>query len=263
MDGTHGATKLKKQNFDPHFPFAKIRKQQNIALDFLHQSFIDEKKKFVILEAGTGVGKSAIGYCFANFMNANLLSSAYFLTTQRILQDQYVKDFGAPKGPLRSISSSSNYKCTFHKNQSCGESLRAVKTAERGSKFWKNCVLNCQYKNEKENFLNANVSVTNFPYFMAESQYAGKIKPRGFLVIDEAHNVESISREGASCELTEEDIINTIENLDRLIKNKATEEMRYRHMHQIFQGIQDYIHEIARSATKEDGSKLKVARSIS
>jgi fanconi anemia group J protein len=78
------------------------------------------------------------------------------------------------------------------------------------------------------------------------------------VIIDEAHNVESISREGASCELTEEDIINTIENLDRLIKNKATEEMRYRHMHQIFQGIQDYIHEIARSATKEDGSKLKV-----
>ena len=78
------------------------------------------------------------------------------------------------------------------------------------------------------------------------------------VIIDEAHNVESISREGASCELTEEDIINTMENLDRLIKNKATEEMRYRHMHQIFQGIQDYIHEIARSATKEDGSKLKV-----
>ena len=184
-----GVMKVAIKKIKPYFPFANIRPQQEVALEFLHNNFIDNNKKFVILEAGTGVGKSAIGYTFAQFINAMYAGSAYFLTTQKILQQQYMADFGMPKGPMRSISSSSNYQCTFHKNQSCGESLRALRTAERGSPFWKNCMLNCCYKNEKENFLNSKVSVTNFPYFMAESQYAGKIKPRNFLVIDEAHNV--------------------------------------------------------------------------
>ena len=188
MDGTLGVMKL-KEAFKPYFPFPSIREQQEEALQFLSKSFLEEEKKFVILEAGTGVGKSAIGYTFARYLNANTLAGSYFLTTQKILQEQYIRDFGGSAGPMKSIFSSTNYKCTFHKKQSCSESLRAVRTAERSSPFWRNCVLNCRYKNEKEDFLNSNVSVTNFPYFMAESQYAGKIKPRGFLVIDEAHNV--------------------------------------------------------------------------
>jgi Rad3-related DNA helicase len=77
------------------------------------------------------------------------------------------------------------------------------------------------------------------------------------VIIDEAHNVESISREGASCELTEDDIVHTIENLDRLIKNKATGELKYRHMLQIFQGIQEYIKVVAKVRVKDDGSNLK------
>ena len=117
MGGTLWVMKLTTQIFKPYFPFPVIRQQQQVALDFLNEAFINEDKKFVILEAGTGVGKSAVGYCFASFMNANTLSSAYFLTTQKILQEQYIKDFGAPKGPMCSISSSSNYGCTFHANQ--------------------------------------------------------------------------------------------------------------------------------------------------
>ncbi len=35
-------------------------------------------------------------------------------------------------------------------------------------------------------------SVTNFPYFITESTFSGKIKPRNVLVIDEAHNAEAV-----------------------------------------------------------------------
>ena len=55
-------------------------------------SFINQNKRFVILEAGTGVGKSAIGLTVARYMNMNHTFSddyspgAYFLTTQKILQ---------------------------------------------------------------------------------------------------------------------------------------------------------------------------------
>ena len=77
------------------------------------------------------------------------------------------------------------------------------------------------------------------------------------VIIDEAHNVEDVSREAASFVLTEEDIINTIENLERLISRKALEENKYRHMLQIFQGIQAYIKQVAEIPPKSDGSSLK------
>ena len=47
------------------------------------------------------------------------------------------------------------------------------------------------YKQSKQNFLEAPEAVTNFPYFLTEAALSGKITPRKFLVVDEAHNVET------------------------------------------------------------------------
>lgn len=72
--------------------------------------------------------------------------------------------------------------------QSCGESLRLLQGARRGSAFWNACIANCTYKKAKKHFIDANLGVTNFSYFLAETQYAGKIEPRQLLIVDEAHN---------------------------------------------------------------------------
>ena len=45
-----------------YFPYDTPRTEQNIAIDFALDAFIDQDKKFVVIEAGTGVGKSAIGW---------------------------------------------------------------------------------------------------------------------------------------------------------------------------------------------------------
>ncbi len=184
--------------YKKHFPYKSVRDQQAEAIDFALSESINEGKRFIIIEAGTGVGKSAIGLTVARYLSENKPNSAglfeagsYFLTTQKILQEQYVKDFGGFSGPMKSIKSSSNYTCRFNKKTSCGESLRALRTAEKGSKFWKACTFNCVYRNAKESFLKSPEGVTNFPYFLAETQYAGKISPRQVLVIDEAHNLDS------------------------------------------------------------------------
>jgi Rad3-related DNA helicase len=47
------------------------------------------------------------------------------------------------------------------------------------------------YRKAKQKFLDSPESVTNFPYFMTEAAYSGKITPRHVLVVDEAHNIES------------------------------------------------------------------------
>lgn len=170
------------------FPHDAARDPQVKILEFAENEFLHTDKKFLIIEAGTGVGKSAIGFAIARHLATTALSNSYFLTTQKILQQQYVEDFS--KLGMKSLKSSSNYQCTFDKSSSCSESSRQLRNAERGSRFWNNCMTRCPYKNAKTDFISASTGVTNFSYFLAETAYAGKLKPRDLLVIDEAHNTE-------------------------------------------------------------------------
>ena len=180
--------------FEQYFPYDEPRDAQITSINYTLDSFLKSDKKVVIVEAGTGVGKSAVGLTVARYLDSNnkreenFEPGAYFLTTQKILQEQYVSDFGCP-GKMKSIKSSANYQCTFHKKSTCAESLRALRLEEKGTPFWKSCVFNCSYKNAKEEFIESRESVTNFSYFLAETQYSGKLKPRDVLIIDEAHNV--------------------------------------------------------------------------
>ena len=183
--------------YESFFPFGKIRDQQREAIEFALREF-EEGKKFVIIEAGTGVGKSAIGVTIARAMSKWLPQNdaykpgAYFITTQKILQEQYLDDFGGCKGSMTSIKSSSNYQCKFHKKQSCGESQRLVRLEQdKTSKFFRTCSFSCNYKEAKGKFMESQESITNFSYFLAETTYSGKLLPRDVLVVDEAHNSDT------------------------------------------------------------------------
>jgi len=176
------------------FPFPKIRKQQKDALEFAVDALKNDKK-FIIIEAGTGVGKSAIGvglnrYLLQQPTSEGFLPGAYVITTQKILQDQYLQDFGNVNGDMLSLKSSSNFQCRYHRKNTCADSLRALSGADKSSKFFRTCAFNCSYKHAKKDFIAGNEGITNFSYFLAETQYAGQLKPRNLLIIDEAHNIE-------------------------------------------------------------------------
>jgi Rad3-related DNA helicase len=187
--------------YDSDFPFGEIREAQRNAIDFALDAFVNKGKRFVVIEAGTGVGKSAIGLTIARHLNkvmpealdSGYKTGAYFLTTQKILQEQYVRDFGEESGgKMCQVMSSTNYQCKFHKRQSCAESMRQLKLEEdKQSKFARTCMYQCTYKLEKQKFMASAESVTNFSYFLAETVYAGKLVPRSLLVIDEAHNTDT------------------------------------------------------------------------
>ena len=184
-------------DYTRHFPHPEIRPQQLQAINFVIDAFVEKGKRFVILEAGTGVGKSAVGVTIGRYLNdlceseSTFEPGSYFVTTQKILQEQYVNDFGTPNGNMRSVKSSSNYDCKYHKKKTCKESQQMLRTADKGSRFFKACAYGCIYKEEKKKFLESCESVTNFPYFLTEAAFSRKITPRQCLVIDEAHNIES------------------------------------------------------------------------
>lgn len=181
-----------------HFPYPVPRPEQEQAIEAALKAFLENDKKFFILEAGTGVGKSAVGLTLARVLNERLSHTeefargSYFLTTQRVLQEQYENDFGHPNGKMTSVYSSKNYQCEYHKKNDCRTSQQMLRTEDKSSRFFKKCTADCLYKREKKLFLESPESVTNFPYFIMESTYSGKITPRNFLVVDEAHNAESV-----------------------------------------------------------------------
>lgn len=183
-------------DFREDFPFDEPREQQVKAITSGIDALINSDKRFFVLEAGTGVGKSAIGLTIAANASKSMMREegfapgAYYLTTQKILQQQYVDDFGRTQHAMRDLKSSSNYTCSHHGNVSCGESMRALKVADKSSAFFQSCIRNCVYKKAKQDFIDGRHGITNFSYFLAETQYAGKLEPRDVLVIDECHNIE-------------------------------------------------------------------------
>ena len=195
---------MPRHDYIQYFPFSKIRSEQRRAIEFAIDAY-ESGKKAVLLELATGVGKSATGITISRYVDAHVdpikneegpLTGAYVLTTQKLLQQQYMDDFGPASGKslIRSIKSSSNYTCKFYPDQSCAQSKRVlIQLAKQlsGTDFQKQCKDNCTYSLEKSDFIQSPLSITNFSYFLAETTYAGKLEPRGMLVIDECHNIES------------------------------------------------------------------------
>ncbi len=201
-------------DYHPYFPFSQVRPDQEKAIEFALDAFLVQNKRFVILELGTGVGKSAIGVCLSRYLaehggttramvvdkkgieTEEETTGSYILTTQKILQAQYMNDFGPSSGKnlMRSLKSANNYGCRFYEDMRCSDSRRLLKQLGKqleGTEFHKCCRTSCPYMLDKEEFLEFPIGITNFSYFLAETMYAKQLLPRGLLVIDECHNVEN------------------------------------------------------------------------
>lgn len=189
-----------------YFPLKAPRPEQERAINFALNAFVTNGSKFVLAELGTGLGKSAFAVTIARYLEANPCvvpptsdedenpSGAYIVTTQKVLQQQYVDDFGpAGKNLLRSLKSASNYTCSYYPKQSCGESRRVLATFAKklsSTDFAMCCRTSCAYKIDKQEFIDSPLGITNFSFFLAETNYAKQLKTRALLIIDEAHTIE-------------------------------------------------------------------------
>ncbi len=179
--------------WNKYFPYEKCRNQQKLVIDNVVESF-KLGNKYAIIECGTGVGKSAIGLTIARTINNSseypgiYSDGSYFLTTQKVLQKQYEDDFS--KFGLVSLYSSSNYTCSIDKKASCKDIQTALRSRSIAKKYDK-CNYDCLYKKKKQLFMDKDLGITNFSYFLTEKNYSKKIPNKKVLVIDEAHNLEN------------------------------------------------------------------------
>ena len=130
-----------------------------------------------VVEAPPGVGKSHIAMALAHWSG-----DAYLLTSQKLLQDQYEREFG---GELQLVKGRDNYVCERYPDTPVPTS-RGMCRRPRGP------VCQCPYARAKAAALAGPLFCTNVSYFATLSYWrAEQLRKRRLLVIDEAHGLES------------------------------------------------------------------------
>lgn len=160
------------------------RPQQSEILDFVIDSIVNKEKKFMMIDAPTGVGKSYAAVMIADWYRREINNDAKFdvITNTKLLQDQYTKDFPF----MASLKGSNTYWC--RKNlMSCGESKMLIK-----SKKEKACS-SCPHSIAQSAFLNERIGLTNYHLLTAYAMYSPDMladRAANVLIIDEAHSFE-------------------------------------------------------------------------
>ena len=134
---------------------------------------IDMGFKNIIIEAGTGTGKSAIATTIANYVG-----DSYILTMTKQLQNQYLDDFDYM---LAEIKGTSNYTCNLRPTD-CDDCLQLDQNRGRHS--------NCKYKQALEYAKEHPCVITNYDYLFYAGNYAEVFGERELIVLDESHNLE-------------------------------------------------------------------------
>ncbi|WP_295113502.1 helicase C-terminal domain-containing protein [uncultured Methanobrevibacter sp.] len=200
-----------------YFPFEKPRAHQLEAISEILEA-IERGYRYIVLEAGTGTGKSAIAATIAR-----MFDTSYILTITKQLQDQYARDFP----DFTVVKGRSNFRCRMSdcmcdegkcimESHICNYRLKDKVTREN----------TCEYYYQKYLGLNSDVVIANYPYMFLELNYVEDFTKRDLMICDEAHNIESMIMNQLKLEFTRSDLkeyigfnlsksrVNTLENGD-------------------------------------------------
>jgi ATP-dependent DNA helicase DinG len=166
-----------------HFPAgATPRAEQERLLAQLDDALAEAEQeptapRVLAIEAPPGIGKSHLAMTLARWSG-----DAYLLTSQKVLQDQYEREFGEQ---LQLVKGRDNYVCERYPDHPVPTSLGMCRRP-RGP------ACHCPYARAKAAALAGPVFCTNTWYFATlRHWHAEQLRRRRLLVIDEAHNLES------------------------------------------------------------------------
>lgn len=201
----------------------KPRKQQVECLEFIDREYkADVDNKFFLLNLPTGSGKSHLAMMIADWYikNVDKKGKIDIITNSKILQDQYSDTYES----IFDIRGMENYECEQF-SCSCAEGRDFAKLSNLKCD-------NCPYVESRVNYVNKQISLTNFHLYTLYSVNNSKLlterEPR-VLIMDECHEFENILSDYITFDVSEHAIKrNKLENekkiLSRLKNIKETAE---------------------------------------
>src|SRR5262249_36960448 len=181
--GASGAHQRASGALRTHFPdgFTPRAKQARL-LDALEGALADAEAdanapRLLVVEAPPGVGKSHLAVTLARWSG-----DAYLLTSQKLLQDQYEREFG---DVVQVVKGRDNYVCERYLDARVPTSLGMCRRP-RGP------LCQCPYARAKAAALAGPVFCANTWYFATlRHWHAEQLPRRRLLIVDEAHNLET------------------------------------------------------------------------
>ena len=173
-----------EENLNIYFPLDLKPRQQQIEMLNFTKNAINNNKRFIMLNAPLGSGKSYFSIMFMNWYRNYLDNNAKFdiITNSKILQDQYRNDFDF----INDLRGQSNYRCDRHRTD--------CRTGKELNKSLKQIpCTNCQYDIDRQKWMTGDVSLTNFHLYNSFAFYVSEIldsRKANVLIIDEAHLFE-------------------------------------------------------------------------
>ena len=164
-----------------YFPFDTPRDNQLEISQEIVEAF--KKYKYVILNAPTGIGKSAIAIAVGRYYIKNHLSTGLvsIVTSEKILQDQYTDDF-TTLPEIVSVKGVGAYICP--------KDNMPVSEAECRILSIKRCKNSCDYKKMLKERKNKNLWITNYSISLTNKKF--KDRKHDLFICDEMHKIESI-----------------------------------------------------------------------
>lgn len=168
----------------PDFPMPSPRLYQKEALSVAYWAMENDDFDNIVIQAPTGIGKSAIAMTIQNQHQ-----SAYLLTPSLGLAEQYKKDYGHR---LSEVRGRSNFDCWVRsgtaKSAPCfsktSGSCKHSKRSEDGGEP-------CGYYEQRFNAEDARLTLSNPAYLFRAVRGYTNFQQRDFAIIDEAHDMES------------------------------------------------------------------------
>jgi Rad3-related DNA helicase len=161
-----------------HFPPGFTPRPEQRRLLSKLASAIEGGESVILVEAPPGIGKSHIAMTLARWSG-----DAYLLTSQKLLQDQYERDFGEA---LQIVKGRDNYLCELYPASMGVTTSRGKCQRPRGP------ACRCPYVRAKAAAMAGPIFCANTAYFATLRQWHGEqLRRRRLLLIDEAHNLEA------------------------------------------------------------------------
>jgi ATP-dependent DNA helicase DinG len=188
------------------FPHKEPRSTQVAVLNEIQKVF-ESGKKFIILEAPVGSGKSPIAIALARYFG-----DSHLITPRKSLQDQYYEDFSEESVLMKGRNA---YPCTRGKNKKIY--LRVINDIRSGQvkqprydepncgnapcrnskTVYSLCVEahgECPYSVAIETAQEHHTVIHNIHSFVFQTNFGEKFQKRKLLVVDEAHEIENVIR---------------------------------------------------------------------